>query len=218
MEQVIATVELLELILVEVDLQTILTSANRVCRYWNHVIRNSPQLQTLLFFRPESLPRDRRPNRIEARMNPLLLRNFEGLLMSTSDRNCLIEAEVVKIQRPEASWRNMLVQQPPVQTLGVWKVEMGCYLEQGYENKTHTRDFDAKGGLRMDDLVEYASGLERGYTWNLPFWGEEGTTRWEKEKRSLFFRKAKLSERTSILKLWDDSDLVIKLTRWSGAR
>lgn len=217
MEQVLVTVELLELILKEVDLQTTLTSANRVCRYWNAVIQDSPQLQTLLFFRPETRPRDERLSRKEARMNPLLLRKFEGLLMSTSDTTCLVDHEVEKMQRPEASWRKMLVQQPPVHKLGVWKVEMGCYLEQGYENKTQTKNFDVQGGLRMDDLVEYAGGLERGYTWNL-LWGEEGTIRWQKEQRSLFFRKARLSERTSILQLWDDSDLVIKLTRWSGAR
>lgn len=217
MERVLATVELLELILLEVDIQTILISAIRACHFWKDVVRDSPQLQRLLFLRPERLlpTAGSRHGRPEARMNPLLLRKFEGLLSSTTNIACSVASET--ILRPEASWRTMLVQQPPANTIGVWKVEMGCYLEQGFENATENLDFTGEGGVRMERLVEYAGGLERGYTWST-LWGEEGKQRLEKEKNSLFFRKARSCERRSLVEMWRVSDMVIKLTRWSGAR
>lgn len=107
----------------------------------------------------------------------------------------------------------MLVQQPPGKKLGIWKINMGCSFDQGFQNTTETLDFAQEGGLRMGRLIEYTSGLERGYTWTT-LW-EEGNKRLEKEKDSLFFRKGSEDERRSILDLWRDSDMIIKLTRWS---
>lgn len=216
MERVLAAVELLELILLEVDIQTVLTSAIRTCHFWKDVIRDSPRLQASLFFRPERLAPTGRHGRIEARVNPLLLKRFEDLLSITANNVRSVETE--RILRPEASWRTMLIQQPPAVTVGVWKVDMGCYLEQGFENATENLNFAEEGGVRMERLVEYAGSLERGYTWSM-LWGEEGKRRLETEKNSLFFRKARISERRSLVDMWRDSDMVVKLTRWStGAR
>lgn len=108
----------------------------------------------------------------------------------------------------------MLVQQPPATTLGIWKVDMGCSFEQGFQNTTESLSFADEGGIRMGRLIEYTSRLERGYTWNT-LWEEEGNKRLEREKDSLFFRKGSEAERRSLLELWRGSDMVIKLTRWS---
>lgn len=241
-ERVLATVELLELILLQVDMQTILTSAVRTCHFWRDVTRDSPQLQTLLFFRPETrLPTGGHGDRIPIRprkKNPLLLRRFENLLSSSSTTADLVRpVQSETILRPEASWRAMLVQQPPARTVGVWTVEMGCHLQQGFEIATETLPLDydnntsfssfssssssscSGGGVRMQSLVEYAGSLAPGYSWNM-LWGEEGLgeQRLAQERNSLFFRKAGACERTALVDLWRDSDMVVKLTRWSGAR
>src|SRR5690625_2582029 len=53
MQHVLDTSELLELILVHVDMQTLLTSAQRTSRTWHALIATSPPLQRRLFFLPE---------------------------------------------------------------------------------------------------------------------------------------------------------------------
>ncbi|KAB8229016.1 uncharacterized protein BDW43DRAFT_315352 [Aspergillus alliaceus] len=52
MHRALSQSELLELILLSLDLQTLLTSAQRVCSQWRHIIRESPFLQGTLFFKP----------------------------------------------------------------------------------------------------------------------------------------------------------------------
>lgn len=52
-EQVLSTAELLELILLNLDLRTLLTTAQRTCRDWNSFIRDSHSLQENLYFIPD---------------------------------------------------------------------------------------------------------------------------------------------------------------------
>ncbi|KAJ5426327.1 ABC transporter atnG [Penicillium sp. CMV-2018d] len=62
--------EILELILLETDTRTLLTSAQRVCRKWHFLIQDSSDLQAALFFKPTcrrsagrpSQPTGRRPD------------------------------------------------------------------------------------------------------------------------------------------------------------
>ncbi|UNI23878.1 hypothetical protein JDV02_009670 [Purpureocillium takamizusanense] len=60
MRRVFETSELLELILVRVDMQTLLVSAQRASRTWHALIETSPALQRRLFFLPEQRRRRRR--------------------------------------------------------------------------------------------------------------------------------------------------------------
>lgn len=215
MERVLATVELLELVLLQLDPQTLLTSANRVCRFWNEAIQSSSELQTLLFLRPERVALDRQHEQIGTRMNPLLLQRFEGMINSTLFTTEFTNGDT--FLRPDASWRRMLMQQPAFKTLGVWRVETGCGLDQGFKNTTQTFSLDEEGVIRMGPLIEYASSLEGAIAWTV-FWGEGGLGHLEESRNSLLFRKAPVSERISILKLWRESDVIIKLSRWSGER
>ncbi|RAH64210.1 F-box protein [Aspergillus aculeatinus CBS 121060] len=82
--------EILEMILLGLDMKTLLLST-RVCRAWNALIRSSPSIQKALFFRPA----DPVPGQAKA-------------------KNPLVEEKIDKAYlRPEASWRRMLLQQPP---------------------------------------------------------------------------------------------------------
>lgn len=52
---VFSTVELLEIILLNIDVRTLLLSAPQVCRQWNSVINVSLPLQQALFFQPKDV-------------------------------------------------------------------------------------------------------------------------------------------------------------------
>ncbi|CRL20950.1 unnamed protein product [Penicillium camemberti] len=44
--------EILEMVLVEMDMRTLLTCTQRVCRAWLNLIKASPSIQKALFFTP----------------------------------------------------------------------------------------------------------------------------------------------------------------------
>ncbi|KAF7155439.1 hypothetical protein CNMCM5623_007510 [Aspergillus felis] len=116
---VLSTPELLEYVLLYLDAQSLLTSAERVCRSWTRLIQTSPRLQQALFFKP--IPPEQCREKL---LNPLLARHFTGLLPASMDpsgvRDCNLRHAWSKQSdgrqkffRREASWRRMLVQQPP---------------------------------------------------------------------------------------------------------
>ncbi|OJJ33317.1 hypothetical protein ASPWEDRAFT_619105 [Aspergillus wentii DTO 134E9] len=107
--------ELLELILLSVDMQTLLTS-QRVCRLWHNLINISKPLQKALFF----LPIELNPNtaRKTYTRNPLIRKIlWPNFICSTplSESTRYLD----KYQRKEASWRRMLMQQPPTSIIGI---------------------------------------------------------------------------------------------------
>ncbi|KIA75949.1 hypothetical protein HK57_00261 [Aspergillus ustus] len=120
-QTVFAIPELLEAIFIEVDTGTLLTSAQRVSRHWNAVIKGSLQLQTRLFFQPSKTPLVGSPSPY----NDLRLTNpyFEKIWNEHFSRNYIIShgsnqqqhasSAVTIYRRPEASWRRMLLRQPP---------------------------------------------------------------------------------------------------------
>lgn len=126
-EKVLSTAELLELILLQLDLRTLLTAAQRICRYWKTLIRDSPSLRKYLFLMPdESAPKS---------WNPLLAEAFPSFFSrdgtSATGFGRFTFATFDMIQRPdkitaynrkEASWRRMLVQQPPILELAFFDV------------------------------------------------------------------------------------------------
>ncbi|KAI0025777.1 hypothetical protein F4780DRAFT_225815 [Xylariomycetidae sp. FL0641] len=129
--------ELLEAILLKLDIRTLLVSAQRVNRYWHGLVSESPDLQRALFFRP-----DHTATRSE---NPLLASTFRccfpHLHQTSADHLMLIPRTVESLggasmwlstlypiwqnreafARRTASWRRMLVQQPPLNDIGsIW--------------------------------------------------------------------------------------------------
>ncbi|KAJ6508651.1 hypothetical protein C8R45DRAFT_448958 [Mycena sanguinolenta] len=117
---VLSTPELLEQILVQLPLRDLLVAAPLVSKTWRAVTL-SPTLQRALFFEPDPLASPSK--RVQ---NPLLVETFppfafcEGELWPGS----LDAIEAMPwsrapdaFKRKEASWRRMLVSQPPVQTI-----------------------------------------------------------------------------------------------------
>ncbi|EEP78940.1 predicted protein [Uncinocarpus reesii 1704] len=124
MEAVINTAELLESVLLQVEIRTLLVSAQRVCRQWHALINDSPNLQMTLFLRPV-----RSADNTHYAVNPLLEEKFpfffdgdnngfEGHSDDLFDSLALVKNRDAFF-RKGSSWRRMLVTQPPVRSLGL---------------------------------------------------------------------------------------------------
>ncbi|KAH7197618.1 uncharacterized protein B0J16DRAFT_23889 [Fusarium flagelliforme] len=138
--------ELLELVLVNLDLKTLLVSASRVCRYWAATMARSSKIQQALFFQPVPSTGVKRPESFT--LNPLLVEKF-GRCFFDIDREYVSlrradsflrlpwspegpnakqgperSLKLEKTDRLESftmsasSWRRMLVSQPPPPSLG----------------------------------------------------------------------------------------------------
>lgn len=127
-ERVLATPELLEAILIQLTPINQLLCAQLISRLFHTTIASSPILQQLLFFRADTA-RDAK----DWSVNPLLRQHFlpwfagpsEGSFGSR-DYNVLKLMDwttspltLAAFLRPEASWRNMLLMQPPPKELQV---------------------------------------------------------------------------------------------------
>lgn len=123
----LAVPEILNLILDELDMQTLLVSAQRVCHLWKTIIQETPSLQDKLFL----VPRKSKINNGTRTFNPLLAAKFPTFIPE-NERPISQPIQCVDLTsidfiihpkkqsaylRPEASWRRMLTQQPPALTL-----------------------------------------------------------------------------------------------------
>ncbi|EIT73792.1 hypothetical protein AO1008_04814 [Aspergillus oryzae 100-8] len=117
--------EILEAILLQTDIRTLLTSATRVCRSWHNIIQGSASLQAVLFLKPVKEPHKRIRNPlIETDIWPEL---FRKRFRSPSDRSWQVKEEFPCMDpdkekaylREEASWRRMLLHQPPTSHLAL---------------------------------------------------------------------------------------------------
>ncbi|CAG8050701.1 unnamed protein product [Penicillium olsonii] len=124
--------ELLENILLHTDMRTLLTSGQRVCHGWKETIDSSPKLQEHLFLRPSksqvscSCQRSRNPL-----LEDVLWAQFFIKQQQTSDspaevsRFPLRESDRPRLEaylRKDASWKQMLLQQPPTSSIGVLEI------------------------------------------------------------------------------------------------
>ncbi|KAK2035111.1 F-box domain-containing protein [Colletotrichum zoysiae] len=240
METVLAIPELLEAILVQVDMRTLLVSASRVSRAWKGFIDGSPALQQALFFKPVSgasrgtihglegvpFPRVPRAERLashtDARLiNPLLAEKFDkcffdfgptysfhrransfyelpwssrpGPVMTIPQswggriqvRPAELDEESAqtlaesrqRFTRRGASWRRMLVSQPPPPSLGYMRFDITTMEVSGRLSTSWIcpGGKTALAGLRMGelyDVVQHASGHHgRHSLWFRVLWG-----------------------------------------------
>ncbi|PKX95669.1 uncharacterized protein P174DRAFT_430018 [Aspergillus novofumigatus IBT 16806] len=104
--------ELYEEILLLVDLPTLLTSAQRVCRMWHRVIQDSGALQRALFFKAS----EKRVEPEEKRINPFVQSDlWRGLFRREVYKRSRVHMsrKWEAYLRREANWRRMLLKQPP---------------------------------------------------------------------------------------------------------
>ncbi|KAJ5198253.1 uncharacterized protein N7498_007370, partial [Penicillium cinerascens] len=163
--KVLDTPEMLEMILARVDMRTLLTSAQRVCRNWVNLISKSPSIQKALFFTPI---KDSEWGMEEKIPNPLLTETFPSIfpakdrldryqfnfskLTMTKDASTM-----ARFVGQDASWRKMLVQQPPVSDIGLFHI---CDAMGGTSAGSSSIPADKKmqesgyDGLRMERLFE----------------------------------------------------------------
>ncbi|RAH86135.1 hypothetical protein BO86DRAFT_395581 [Aspergillus japonicus CBS 114.51] len=161
MNQVLALPELLEPIFLSLDLRTLLTSAQRACTQWRSIVRGSSSLQEKLFFKPRAITK--RHYSPEPIFNPLLTTAFPAIFHANnaisphSDQEFNIAdlelithpAKRTAYLRPEASWRTMLIQQPPTSSFGIVQHHGG---QLGYGGSYEI--MKTEGGLRMEALFE----------------------------------------------------------------
>ncbi|KAJ5531499.1 hypothetical protein N7527_004892, partial [Penicillium freii] len=186
--QVMNTPEILAMVLAEMDMHTLLISAPRVCRTWLGLISKSPSIQKALFFTPI---KESEWGMGEKTPNPLLAETFpsffpaKGRLMyhqfNFSDLAMTKDASTMaRFVRDDASWRRMLVQQPPISDIGVLCI---CHTMSGdyagssnipAGTKTQTSGYD---GLRMESLFElllFSSQVQFfSYTKTRLYWSTE---------------------------------------------
>ncbi|KAK8867369.1 F-box domain-containing protein [Apiospora arundinis] len=194
--QVFGTTELLQNILLNLDLQTLLVSAPLVARRWRDLISYSTPIQRALYFRgmpaPSYQEEDNNDNTDDDygswpcdrfAMNPLLQAKFdpffydaELVAKETGKRprrqSCLLTSDRFKdlplagseawreaFMRPGASWRQMLVTQPPVRRLGFCESgrNMGDVTFRFSELRPASNDDEEEDdgdGLRMGELYD----------------------------------------------------------------
>jgi hypothetical protein len=178
----LSTPEILHLILAELPMRCLLTIAQRVCRGWRDTINDSPTIQQQLFFRPIPDTTKRNP---KYQLNPVLqeafppwfepqrfpLQNFNAAAARVFD-GLPVDLHRDAFLRKGASWRHMLVQQPPALELGILDIY------RRFDTLERTKKwayFEDDGGLRMGplyDLVQAWVGTPKHFCqlvwWKLP--------------------------------------------------
>ncbi|KAK3077187.1 hypothetical protein LTS18_010986 [Coniosporium uncinatum] len=169
MTEVLAIPELLELILLNLPSSDVLRLTN-VSRAFNHLIKHSHGLQGLQYFRANCslFPND---DGIAFFLNPLLEASFPGWLSSVN-RESNVPEHLRDANEPftrsrwsrypeafrchHASWRDMLITQPPIERIHIIKTRFQRYYEETEEHAESTFALQGHdGGLRMGTLYDY---------------------------------------------------------------
>ncbi|KAJ5972871.1 uncharacterized protein N7479_002789 [Penicillium vulpinum] len=175
----LAIPEIVISILHQMDMDTLI-AAQRVCHAWADPIRRLRSLQKALFFIPDS---DKSGTNTRV-YNPLLARVFDSAFPSedlrgpSNAKGCKVTENMKQVAlshfdlaksptkreiylRPEASWRRMLTQQPPILTVGQFSTGTGPMGLNWHQKRAARQD----EGLRMGTLFEWLVNLGR-YKWN----------------------------------------------------
>ncbi|KAI0474448.1 hypothetical protein F4859DRAFT_483241 [Xylaria cf. heliscus] len=170
-DAVLQTAELLQEILLQLDMRTLLTAAQLVSRQWHELIKSSPALRQALYLEPTTRPSGPGPGPGPgpATQNPLLTDIFPlwfpketngeqqdvprpRMMIERGDFDGLPMAQDTRrhaFLHPSATWRRMLVQQPPALRLGHWTT---CYNMMGGFDDFPLQEFP--DGLRMGSLYD----------------------------------------------------------------
>ena len=184
------TPEILENILLCVDERSLLTSAQRVCKYWHAIISVSPSLQKHLFLKPDWDRKTRSTSNLLTEAFPVwfIPSSYPGGI--PQDGICIINSNVSMqsreknptvfdtlplalphkneaFMRNDATWRHMLVQQPPIPSLVTFRVSPalgglefkgpfvdGRLLEELPAQATHMNSRTTANPLRMGSFYD----------------------------------------------------------------
>ncbi|KAI8945490.1 hypothetical protein F4801DRAFT_124818 [Xylaria longipes] len=164
-DAVLHTAELLQEILLQLDMRTLLTSAQLVSRQWHELITSSPALKQALYFEPVPwasgsatqnpllaevfppwFPEETKDEQVDGTKPPKMINreDFRSLPMAKASRRHAF-------MHPSATWRHMLVQQPPILSLGRWTTS---HAMMGDFHAFPLQEFP--GGLRMGSFYDLA--------------------------------------------------------------
>jgi hypothetical protein len=171
--------EILEAILLDVGMKTLLVSAQRVNRHWHNVIQNSLYLQRELFFEPEPPGSPVAFNVALIDVFPFCFPHRATLTRRPISRNVWpMQAitithlnpfpDIPKVRRnlkgfshPNASWRRMLVRQPPVCAVGPIRTSL-LYRNMNTETIHPAWKYSTETEpLRMENLLRKVIMYER---------------------------------------------------------
>jgi len=151
----ISTPELLELILFHLPMRDLLVTAPLINKRWQ-ALTLAPTLQRALFFEPD-------PIVSKPVMNPLLAEIFPAFFKFTSENRWRGTSESIMkmswskapdaFKRKEASWRRMLVTQPPAQTMIIKETSHGR--GGNHERQTTLKGLSLRMGLLYDIAVPF---------------------------------------------------------------
>ena len=130
-ERVFSIAEVVENIFLELCCRDLLCNVQRICKSWKAIVDDSTPLQEALFNKPiqgpqllwfgkkgEWLTYAEETKHYRIAEHPLITMAGEYMLGFETD-NFKYHPRLTAIRRPEASWRNCLVTQPPITALRV---------------------------------------------------------------------------------------------------
>ncbi|OQD94223.1 hypothetical protein PENSOL_c027G10886 [Penicillium solitum] len=183
------TPEILEMILAEMDMRTLLTCTQRVCRAWLNLINALPSIQKALFFTPikesEWGMGKKMPNPLLAEFFPSFFPEegrlkYAHFIFSDIPMTDDVPPTMPLFVRAGASWRKMLVQRPPMFDIGTLHIHRGFGDDRvksssiPADEKMQTSGYD---GLRMEkyfDLLLFSSEVKfLTYTHARLYWSTE---------------------------------------------
>ncbi|KAJ7648804.1 hypothetical protein DFH06DRAFT_1095597 [Mycena polygramma] len=158
-DTVISTTELLELILWHLPMRSLLVTAPLVSKTWQ-AITLSPILQRALFFQPDTSAAS-----ADTIQNPILAEFFQPFFAPAMDGdrprwpNTVAEIRAMPwskapdaFRRRDASWRRMLVRQPPAQTILVRQCSHGATSD---ERRAVLADLELRMGMLYDLTLRF---------------------------------------------------------------
>ncbi|KAK7048460.1 putative MFS transporter [Favolaschia claudopus] len=156
--QVMSTPELLEQILAALPMRDLLVNAPLVSRTWRAITLLST-IQQALFFQPA-------PSISPRVLNPLLSESFPPFFASYDKKGWESSVETIMrmpwskapdaFRRREASWRRMLVRQPPAQSLVVKQTSGG--MAGSYDREGALKDPSLSMAVLYDLTLQFVDG------------------------------------------------------------
>lgn len=182
-DAVFQTHELLEAILLQLPSKEILLNCQRTCQNFRDVVPCSVRLQRALFFRPKGSIAKDKPKPLEAiALNPMLCTAFDPWIndVKTSCACYYLDHENTdlphttrnawqtakgdlsdKFSRKEASWRQMLISQPPITKLQIYHRKFQIY---AYEESPNMDLWAVRRTVDDQDrqMLHFVGGIKMG--------------------------------------------------------